>query len=75
MKNEEEDPKTVNLSESADEVDFNRLNSENHPKQKEKFVKDVIFFSGIILLLITTIIIIIIVIISLTISFMEQDLY
>ena len=71
MKNEEEDPKTMNLNESDEEVDFNRLNSENLPKQKEKFAKGVIFFSGIILLLIITIIIIIIVIISLTISFMK----
>jgi len=64
MKNEEEDPKTVNLSEATEEVDFNRLSSENQSAQKVKFIKDVIFFSGIALLFITTIIIIIIVIVS-----------
>ena len=65
MNNEEEDPKTMNLSEATEGLDFNRLNSENPSKQKEKLIKEIIFFSGIILLLITTIIIIIIVIVSL----------
>ena len=65
MKNEEEDPKTINLSKDNEEVDFNRLSSENQTHQKIKFSKNAIYFLGIALFFITTIIIIIIVIVSL----------